>query len=116
MRSACAYQIADLGFNCVRLTYAVETVQRRAQPAAEAVKKQLSPSALAGLEAHNAWVLNASVWDVFHATVSQWLLVSVPGCLLTVSAHFPRARGACRMVMRALAWSNCSPGWRMQVT
>ncbi|KAK9839871.1 hypothetical protein WJX81_007625 [Elliptochloris bilobata] len=64
-----AAQIAELGFNCVRLTYAVETVQLRAQPAGDAVTKQLSAGALAGLREHNAWVLNASVWDVFGAAV-----------------------------------------------
>ena len=84
----CGAQIADLGFNCVRLTYAVETVQRRAQPAAEAATKQLSPGALAGLTAHNAWALNASVWDVFHATVSRWQVQTVEGCLLSVSCQF----------------------------
>lgn len=57
-------QIAELGFNCVRLTYAVETVQRGQQPAADAVTRQLSAGALAGLKEHNAWALNASVWEV----------------------------------------------------
>ncbi len=74
-----AAQIADLGFNCVRLTYAVETVQRRGQPAAAAARARLSPGALAGLAEHNAWVLNASVWDVWGAAVralgTQRLLV-----------------------------------------
>ena len=65
-----AAQIADLGFNCVRLTYAVVTVQRRGQPAAAAARARLSPAALAGLAEHNAWVLNASVWDVWGAAVA----------------------------------------------
>ena len=60
----CGVQIADLGFNCVRLTYAVETVQRRQQPAADATTRQLSAGALAGLKEHNPWALNASVWEV----------------------------------------------------
>lgn len=71
----------------MRLTYAVETVQRRAQPAAEAATKQLSPSALAGLTAHNAWVLKASVWNVFYATVSRWQVQTVEGRLSSVSCR-----------------------------
>ena len=86
--SPCRAQVADLGFNCVRLTYAVETVQRRAQPAAEAVAKQLSPRALAGLTAHNAWVLSASVWDVFHATVIRLQVHTVEGCLTSMSCKW----------------------------
>ena len=61
--------IADMGFNCVRLTYSVETVLRRDQPASLATGEVLTAATMQGLRHNNAWALASTVWEVFDRTI-----------------------------------------------
>ncbi len=68
-------QLADgvpaMGFNCVRLTYAVETIQRRYDNATSAAKAKLSDVSYAKLSTTNPWIANSTVWDCFQRLIEE---------------------------------------------
>ena len=68
-------QLADgvpaMGFNCVRLTYAVETIQRRNEIATSAAKSTLSDVSYAKLMTNNPWITNSTVWGCFQRLIEE---------------------------------------------
>ena len=68
-------QLADgvpaMGFNCVRLTYAVETIQRRNDNATNTAKSVLSDVSYARLMTNNPWIANGTVWDCFQRLIEE---------------------------------------------
>jgi endoglucanase len=68
-------QLADgvpaMGFNCVRLTYAVETIQRRDDNATNTARSVLSDVSYARLMTNNPWIANGTVWDCFQRLIEE---------------------------------------------
>ena len=84
--------IAAMGFNCVRLTYAVETIQRRDDNATASAKSTLSDVSYARLMSNNPWIANSTVWDCFQRLIEE---LAERRVMIVLDNHISDAQWCC---------------------
>jgi hypothetical protein len=91
-------QLADgvpaMGFNCVRLTYAVETIQRRYEIATSPAKSALSDVSYARMVTNNPWIANSTVWACFQRLIEE---LAERRVMVVLDNHISDAQWCCSL-------------------